>query len=392
MQRRVRVCICFLVALAGCARERPEPEAGVETPAELYLDTVTVIYGDQLFNIRNVKRGPDGGFVVMNEGSLSVLLFDASGDSVGAFGRRGDGPGEFQSLTDLDTSGDSILILDALARRVSLFRRETLVTTWSIREMATVTPEQVVFASDGPPIVSADRHPSRASVESRGSVEAMGLMRSAIEFRRVDEPGRVLETPIDIPGTEVFFGRNMRGMPFVALPAFGAAATYDLTQTGVLGTDARDGRIVSFSWGGESGRTLRQASPPIPVTDFELDRFWDAVQTRARRHPNPEEYEATTEALLQVWDGLPQRPFYSAVISDGSETLIQHYSPRTMSDLVEWSLLGETGETLGTFSLDRAVRLLSLHAREILGVGRDAMDVEHVIVFRIRAASGTSGW
>ena len=379
--RRVRVCLCLLVAAAGCQPERPEPDAEARTPVELHLDTVAIVHRDYLFNVRSVRRVSDGRLVVMIAGSLSVLLLDSAGDSVGAFGRIGQGPGEFQSMTDLDTKGDSILILDALARRVQLFHWNSLVATWSIREMAAVTPQQVAFTPDGAPIVSAERRPPYESVG------IMRVARSTIEFRRVDEPGRVIETPVEVPGTETFQGRNARGV-FAALPAFAATAVYDLTRNGVIAADARDGRVVSFSWDGEAGRELRPASPPILVPEPELDAFWDAVRTRARRRPDSEEYEAMAGALLEVWGGSVPRPFYSAIISDGSEALIQHYSPQATSEVVEWSLLGSHGETLGTFSLTRAVRLVSLQDREVVGVGLDPMDVEHLIILRIRGGSG----
>ena len=372
-------CVCLLVAAAGCQADRPETSAGVETPVELRLDTVAIVHSDhRLFNVRQVRRRSDGGFVVMM-GSLSVLLLDAAGDSVAAFGRLGDGPGEFQSMADMDTRGDSILILDGLARRVQLFHWDSLIATWSIREMATVTPQQVAFSPDGTPVVSAETRPSWESVG------VMRVTRPTIEFRRVDEPGRVLDTPVEIPGTETMRGRIARGS-FLAIPAFAATAVYDLTRNGVIAADARDGRVVSFSWDGEAGHALRPASPPTLVPEPELDAFWQGVRTVARRRPDPEEYLAQAGATLEVWGGSVPRPFYSAIISDGSEALIQHYSPRATSHAAEWSLLDGRGETLGTFSLTRAVRLVSLQNREVVGVGLDPMDVEHLIILRIRGA------
>jgi len=83
-------------------------------------------------------------------------------------------------------------------------------------------------------------------------------------------------------------------------------------------------------------------------------------------------------------DSVP-RPFCEVVITDGSETLIQHFAPGS-ADVVEWSLLGQDG-TLGTFKLGRATELHSLRNREVLAVGRDSLDVEHALVLRIREVS-----
>ena len=116
-----------------------------------------------------------------------------------------------------------------------------------------------------------------------------------------------------------------------------------------------------------------------------MDRLWDYAEATARRLPE-RDYLTYVREAVDVWGKSVPRPFYTAVISDGSETLIQHYSSR-VSDVTEWSLLAEDGETLGKFSLDRDTRLFSLQDREVLGVGLDSLDVEHVIVGRIRDPS-----
>ena len=117
-----------------------------------------------------------------------------------------------------------------------------------------------------------------------------------------------------------------------------------------------------------------------------MDRLWANADTGARRVQDRDNYMTYVREAVEIWGESVPRPFYSAIISDGSETLIRHYAPGT-SDVAQWSLLGEDGETLGTFSLDRDTQLFSLEDREILGVGKDSLDVEHVIVGRIREPS-----
>ena len=113
-----------------------------------------------------------------------------------------------------------------------------------------------------------------------------------------------------------------------------------------------------------------------------MDALWERVEARVRRDSD-EEYMSYARQSVEVWDGTVPRPFYSAVISDGSETLIGHYAHRS-ADAEEWSLLDRNGKTVGAFMLDEGIRLCSLQDREVLGVGRDSMDVEHLLVLRIR--------
>ena len=314
----------------------------------------------------------------MNEGSVNVLLLDSMGDSVATIGRLGEGPGDFLSVTDMDTKGDSVLVLDALARRVQLFDRASLVDMWLLSGI-TGTPLQVSFSPDGPPVVAVERLPHA------GRVKTNQVIRESVTLHRVDDPATVLDVPIDILGDEYFVVTIADGAWRTGIPAFGAFATYDLTRTRVIAADARNATVLSFPWGGSAARTLRPASPPTSVSEAEMDQLWDYAEAMGRRWPD-RDYLTYVREAVDVWGKSVPRPFYSAVISDGFETLIQHFTSRA-SDVTEWSLLAEDGETLGRFSLDRDTRLFSLEDREILGVGLDSLDVEHVIVGRIRDPS-----
>ena len=375
----LRAGACLLLAAGGCELKRPEAGTLPGAPADLLVDTVTVLNNDLFFDVRSVRRIADGGLAVMNEGSVNVLLMDSKGDSVGTIGRLGEGPGEFLAMTDLDTKGDSILVADAMARRVHLFHRTALVNMWSLREIA---PTQVTFSPNGTPVVSATEEQPYPS-----SADAMRVLRETVQFYQIDDPVTAMETPVEIPGKEYFvvFVAARGGWRF-GIPAFGAYATYDLTRTGAIIADARSGRVVSVPWDGQATRTLRPASPPTPVSGRELDRLWAIADTVARGLPDRDDYLTYVRESVEVWGESVPRPFYSAVIGDGSETLIRHYTSGT-ADVSEWSLLAEDGELVGTFSLDRDTQLFSLEDREILGVGKDSLDVEHVIVGRIRAPS-----
>ncbi len=365
--------LSVLITAVGCEPGGRQPAAPAEPPARLTLDTVAIVHSDLLYFVEDVKRGPDGLFVVLNLGPTEVLLLNEAGDLMGTVGRLGEGPGEFQSLLDLDTKGDSILLLDGAMRRVLLFHRESPVATWSLRDLPE-TPLKIAFGAGGAPVVSVERDPGT------GLRNVMQVLRDTIEFYRVDDPGTPLETPIKVPGGERFVLGNPTAEIKGGMPAFAAHAQYDLVPTGVVAADARDGRVVSFDWDGQTARILRPASPLPAVSEAEMDALWERVEARVSRDPG-EAYLSRARQSVEVWDGTVPRPFYAAVISDGSEILVGHYVHR-WADIVEWSLLDRNG-TVGTFTLEEGIRLFSLHDREILAVGRDSMDVEHLLVLRI---------
>ena len=376
----VHASLFLLIAAAGCESESPQ-EAPPETPVKLVLDTVNVVHSDLFHRVEGVRRLPDGDLAVMNAGSLNVLLLDSLGDLIATIGRMGRGPGDFQGMLDMDTRGDSIVVLDGLMRRVQLFHRDSFVTMWSLREI-TGTPEQVGFGLGGAPVVAYGTPPDA------GRENTMQVLRQTVELYRVDDPATALETPVEIPGDEFFYGRAEGGATFMGMPAFNVWSTYDLTQTGVVAADARDGHVVSFAWGEQAVRTLRPPSAPSPVPEAAMDRLWERAEATARRRPDLD-YMTFVRQAVAVWGGPVPLPFHDTLVSDGSEILIEHFAPGS-AEKVDWSLLDENGETLGTFNLDRATQLLSLQNREVLGVGRDSLDVEHLIVFQIRetAAGG----
>ncbi len=375
-QGSVLVGLCLLVTAAGCERESPEVETQPETPVQLVFDTVNVVHSDLFHFVRGVGRLASGDLVVMNSGSADVLLLDASGDLVATVGRLGEGPGEFLGVLDMDTKGDSILVLDGLRRQINLFHRDSFVAMWSLRG-TTGTPQQVGFSSSGTPVATVARRPGG------GRENAGKVLRDTVAFYRVDQPEGALPTPMEVLGGESFLFLVNGGLG-MGIPAFNVWATYDLTLTGVIVADARDGRVVSFGWNGQAVRTLRPASQPISVSEAELDRV--LARNEAVASQRPSYYMDFVRQGIEVWGESVPRPFYEALISDGSETLIKHFAPGS-APLVEWSLLGGDGATLGTFSVDRVTELLSLQDREVLGVGRDSLDVEHVLVLRIREVS-----
>lgn len=181
--------LSVLIAAAGCGPGDQPSVAPAEPSARLTLDTVAVVHSDLLYFVRRVKRGPDGLLVVMQIGPAEVLLLNQAGDLVGTVGRLGEGPGEFRGLLDLDTKGDSILLLDGLARRVLLFHRESPVATWSLRDLPGI-PQKIAFGAGGAPVVSVARGPDT------GRENAMQVLRDTIEFYRVDDPETPLETPV----------------------------------------------------------------------------------------------------------------------------------------------------------------------------------------------------
>jgi hypothetical protein len=103
--------IATLAALASQVAERPARET-VTIPGET----------DQYFlnRVTQVSVGPDGRVLVVDPGEMVIRQFDSLGRYVGAIGRRGRGPGEFQSIA-VGWLADTLYAIDAALGRVSYF-------------------------------------------------------------------------------------------------------------------------------------------------------------------------------------------------------------------------------------------------------------------------------
>ena len=75
--------------------------------------SIGVLEGDEphmLFNVSDATRLTDGRIVVINGGTMEMRVFDGSGAHVATWGGRGEGPGEFTDLHQVERlTGDSTI-------------------------------------------------------------------------------------------------------------------------------------------------------------------------------------------------------------------------------------------------------------------------------------------
>jgi hypothetical protein len=104
---------------------------------------------DELSNRNGYPRARrlSSGNVVLTD-ATRLLFFDASGKRIKAFGRAGDGPGEFRQVQDVcETHGDTVLVVDGRRPLTRLTRAGELLGTVPVPE-GQYAEESVCF-SDG---------------------------------------------------------------------------------------------------------------------------------------------------------------------------------------------------------------------------------------------------
>lgn len=115
-------------AIPACVA--PGADSGVrEVPLLALASTpgleIGTVDGDPRYvfeDIVSVLPVAGGGIAVSDAGSSEITLYDPDGAFVSRWGGRGEGPGEFTALSRLHPwTADSILALDALSGRVTIF-------------------------------------------------------------------------------------------------------------------------------------------------------------------------------------------------------------------------------------------------------------------------------
>jgi hypothetical protein len=119
-------CTALLVLVAGCT-------GGEDVaPTDLPLFTATaptleigVVQGDPAYSFAGISgalRLNDGGVAVADGGNTRISLFDANGGALRSWGSRGEGPGEFRTLSRIYPLGpDSLMAADLATSRISVY-------------------------------------------------------------------------------------------------------------------------------------------------------------------------------------------------------------------------------------------------------------------------------
>lgn len=105
--------------------KKPAPPRGVPSILSLKEELVLGKTGNEetmLLNPRAVEVDQTGNIYVIDGKAVQIKVYDSQGNFVRAIGRRGQGPGEFQSLRSFClTPQQSLAVCDSLSRQVVIF-------------------------------------------------------------------------------------------------------------------------------------------------------------------------------------------------------------------------------------------------------------------------------
>jgi hypothetical protein len=330
-----------------------------------------------LYRVIGAVGLPDGRLVIANEGSLELLFYDKDGNLLKRAGRRGGGPGEFQSLEWLSRYGpDSVLALDVRGQRVSYFDGQG-----KFRRSVRLEPNaRIPFPR--PVGVFADG----SFLATQGTIRLGGeppvrAERTQLPLFRYTPDGKTAILLGSFPGPEWVIAPvgpvgqwERHGRPFGSETAFAAAG--DRFYVG----DNATYEIRVYSAAARLTQIVRKVAAPVTIEQADIQAFEDSVLATG---------DARRQRQMRVlFEKLPPPPptypaYAPDIHIDGDLNLWVRECSRPGQPRSEWSVFSAAGELLGTALMPPSIDVLDIGPDYVLGLHRDELGVEYVRKFRL---------
>jgi hypothetical protein len=383
-RRRYFAGLVLAATLAGCGGE--DARTGSQ-PADaprwtLAAEPVVRLGGGDgeasLHRVMAATRMPDGRIAVANAGSHQVRVFGPDGALIRDIGRAGDGPGEFQSPAWLGMRGDTLVVWDIVASRISRFLPDgTFHTSATPRGMGMFA--QVVGAyPDGSLLFASDM------AEEQVAALEPGVRRGRSLLLRVSARGEVMDTVATVPATEQFVSTRGSSVRIEGLP-FGRRTVMALAGDVLYVGTGEDAGIRAARADGSLSDFLRVPAVRKPVSGADIDAYWaNLASVGERRGAGSGDVRPAGEVPYP--DALPP---YAALNVDhvGRFWVGESRLPREWQQPARWWIFSSRGEPIATIDLPPRLHVLEIGEDWLLGRHRDEMERETVVLHRISPAT-----
>lgn len=390
---RSRARSAISVALAavvqvGCAG----PLAAQQAPEtwELSEDPVLEAGGpgapaEELFtSIEGAVRLDDGRYAIADRGEMRVSIFGPDGELVGTIGSDGEGPGEFRYISGIwSTGGDTIGVWDSRLNRLTWLRPDgevvrTIRPTRSAPDIGAPL-DQFLGAFDDGRIGLAWLVPSYhpAQGEQGGKLHTDRMV-----FGLFDASGRFLRLLGQASGMVRSFGPSGGGP--IAFSPYPWAVT--LRDTLVYTNGLRGELLFYDVAAADSGVARRLAVRGRELELAEARRAVEAALDEASRRVQSMASSIATDVTAG------QVPEHGGLLADdqgrlwlkaydaSSDPLLLGAGRRTGGT---WKVVETDGTVVARLDMPDDVAPLAVEDGLLLGLARDALDVERFVVHRI---------
>ncbi len=321
---------------------------------------------EEFTTIRRLYTLGDGRIVVVNANRpAEIRVFDKSGAFQHSIGHSGAGPGEYRAIWDVWLAPpDSLIVFDPSNSRITTFDADG-------KPLNMVTFEQK--GSRGVAWIAWARFADGTFYMRRNQFieNAQGEGRSLTLALRGQADGTVLDTLGHFPESDFVTLANGA----IGAPRFAKLAVIMAHGLAFLRGMGDSYAVDEYDVHGRELRSMRRRFEPRPVTDALVNRLQEAELAAA----------TTPERKAAIQKDYTERPrlktlpaFGNAWIIDSDNDLgAQDY--RTAVDTTNtWTVFDAGGQWLGVVSFPATFQPHEIGADYVLGVFRNALDVETV--------------
>ena len=319
-----------------------------------------------LYQVEGAHVLSDGRIVVANRGSHELRYYSAEGRFLHAAGRKGAGPGEFDYLTwSLQCGADTVFAYDIGLRRAQLFDEQGRFARGFLGQLP----------DGGAPYGAAQCWQGTFSVLAWGEGgRQLGYHRPPQPLMTVDADWHLIAHVDTLAGTERW------GHEYGSRPAyFGKTPAHTIGPGGIYAGSADTYELRRFAPEGRLLTIIRWRGTALAVTGAHVARLEALEREAARRQGNA----ATTERALAeaVYpDSVPAYQRFLMALT--GELWVQDYQPP--GDSVQWwTVFDQDGVALRRVELPSGLYAFEIGPDYVVGRARDALDVEHVRVYRL---------
>lgn len=370
LAKRFAPLFVILGAVSGCDSTHREPVGTVQVlEAVPQVQSGAEIEFSQITDIDVDSRG----YIYAGDALAGIVVMTEDGTLVRRFGRKGFGPGEFESVSTVHLlSGDSLYVYDGAALRATVYLPHSQHVAYTVR----LPQSEFAFPIDVQPTPSGFllAHFRRVN----GDVPIAGQRRGDV-LRVLNRDGSIrLDSALVVSELESIEVRENGGSGFF-FPRF---ARQSLVRWG------EDGRIYSL-WTDSTRISIHDAEgrshgsftahlpfPRLPIAAATIDSLSErnAGAGFTRR--------SLEEAFRGRWQTWPL--VQDMLVDDQSRIWLQ---PVTQAPEASWLAFDTKGRQLATLRLPRSVRPRLIRGDRMYAVSTDSLDVETLVVYRLAPSS-----
>ncbi len=305
----------------------------------------------------------NGNYFVYNRGSEPIFYFDKNGEYITSVGRRGQGPGEFQSWPTFDTAlSDTLYTLDRVARIVSRFvyRNEEwrYDDSFTLQDKEEYSPSKILQIDREHLIIEFTPDVSRLMNVSDNSSQA------SKKYNLLKISGETIKDNwLETPAHERSIYSSSAGARAIHLLPFGGRSIVKVgPHNHLYHLWTPEFSINIYDFDGKSLKKMTHPSFNYNLSD-ELRRKRVDEVVGVRMGSEREQQELLTQMFEETPTEAPAlRDFH--IDRDNGYIIVRRY---IFKDQPNWMLLDNKGNRVGVFTLDENLTVFDFRNGKIIG-------------------------